>query len=199
MTAAQSETIVVDMPALLEEMKRYLETVALFRAEGCEPHWATDEPHAVARRRATELRQPARRRVARQGCPTGGETARWPVGAYGGPSPTILSADARAARRPQQLAREVQPADPARGDRAALRHVAGDRSRRLGRRGRIVAGLPGRPRRPAEDRPRLPAPPQRAHRPRDRRSSRSRTTSSPAPGPIRPCWCWPASPASPGC
>ena len=31
------------MPALLEEVQRYLEAVALFRAEGCEPHWATDE------------------------------------------------------------------------------------------------------------------------------------------------------------
>ncbi len=47
MTTAQSETIVVDMPALLEEMRRYLETVALFRAEGCEPHWATDEPRPL--------------------------------------------------------------------------------------------------------------------------------------------------------
>ncbi len=43
MTAAESDTIRIDMPALLEEVKRYLEAVALFRAEGCEPHWATDE------------------------------------------------------------------------------------------------------------------------------------------------------------
>jgi hypothetical protein len=43
MTAGQSDTIQIDMPALLEEMRRYLETVALFRAEGCEPHWASNE------------------------------------------------------------------------------------------------------------------------------------------------------------
>ena len=43
MTAADSNTIRIDMPALLEEVQQYLEAVALFRAEGCEPHWATDE------------------------------------------------------------------------------------------------------------------------------------------------------------
>jgi hypothetical protein len=43
MTPAESDTIKIDMPALLEEAQQYLEAVALFRAEGCEPHWATDE------------------------------------------------------------------------------------------------------------------------------------------------------------
>jgi hypothetical protein len=43
MTAAQSDLDPIDMPALVEEMQAYLEAVDLFRAEGCEPHWANDE------------------------------------------------------------------------------------------------------------------------------------------------------------
>jgi hypothetical protein len=35
------------MPALIDEMQNYLETVALFRTEGYSPHWAAEEPEPM--------------------------------------------------------------------------------------------------------------------------------------------------------
>jgi hypothetical protein len=42
-TAAHPDTG-FDLHALVDEVERYLDTVRLFREEGCEPHWTAEEP-----------------------------------------------------------------------------------------------------------------------------------------------------------
>ena len=57
MKAAQSEGVPIDIFALLAEVRSYLETVALFRAEGYAPHWAADEPERINRAKMLDVEQ----------------------------------------------------------------------------------------------------------------------------------------------